>query len=322
MFPKWGFSYNALYVPLPCGNWHCGLMPEREVRNFMQAWNRFSRDHVGRLRPRNFGWSLWDDDDDSKEWMNNRIARDRQDFLQIFEVRIHRREAYMSHDFAEYVKFIDESLCPSAMRLPVDGKDITHVLKQAVRNGRLIPAIDREWPGNRAVFRHYAPQYWPASGGGGSGASANSDKVLTWKEFQALRQFNGELNGGNATASADFGAGVRSAGVDWLGEVVNVAADILPASDSEDDSTLSASFTDGDTPLMGEALEYEPLSSRSGLFQLAARGVSEADEAECFAAYERALEECRLYAGMTGEAYTYVACKAKAFTDYNRCRGY
>ncbi len=30
-FPEWGYSYNALYVPL-AGDWHCALMPARECQ--------------------------------------------------------------------------------------------------------------------------------------------------------------------------------------------------------------------------------------------------------------------------------------------------
>lgn len=76
------------------------------------------------------------------------------------------------------------------------------------------------------------------------------------------------------------------------------------------------------TPL-SDALpfEYSEESSPGDILDLVARGVSEAQEADCFAQYELALDECKLYAAMTGEGYTYVACKAKAFADYNRCRG-
>ena len=58
------------------------------------------------------------------------------------------------------------------------------------------------------------------------------------------------------------------------------------------------------------------------VFDIAARGVSKAQEAECFAEYEARLEQCKLYAAMSGDPYTYVSCKANAFRLYNQCRGH
>jgi predicted RNase H-related nuclease YkuK (DUF458 family) len=77
------------------------------------------------------------------------------------------------------------------------------------------------------------------------------------------------------------------------------------------------------TPL-GDAKPFELGDNvRSGdMMDIAARGVSEAQEAECYAQYERELDECRLYSSMTQDSYTYVACKAQAFANYNQCRGY
>ncbi|WP_175739652.1 hypothetical protein [Burkholderia ambifaria] len=73
---------------------------------------------------------------------------------------------------------------------------------------------------------------------------------------------------------------------------------------------------------LGNAQPFE-LSEDGGLMdsvQVAAR--SAADEEECYAQYERELEECQAYRAMTKDPYTYVACKAQAFANYNQCRGY
>ncbi|MCA8016145.1 hypothetical protein [Burkholderia vietnamiensis] len=86
----------------------------------------------------------------------------------------------------------------------------------------------------------------------------------------------------------------------------------------------AASFLDDASTPLGDAAPFELGSNApSGdVLDLAARGLSEADEGECFAQYERDLEECNFYAGMTGQSYTFVACKAQAFARYNQCRGY
>ncbi|KXU87326.1 hypothetical protein CR51_35430 [Caballeronia megalochromosomata] len=286
-------------------------MPDREIRDPTQTWNRppfgeashQQRSHRGgwsdwddddEFHDHGFGWSSWhDDDDDSEESMNERMARDKHDFLQMFNVRIDRREAYMSREFTAYVKFIRERLRLSAFDLPVDGAGITRVLKRAVSDGRLIPAINRDWSGHRAVFRHYAPQKWPASGGGlGTGSTG---KALTWTEFTALRQAKGELGDSGSVfdvssratdldaaefASARFGAtagNMRSAGTDWLGVAASVAGaaagGMLSSGDSDDDNSMFKSLTDGDTPLSGEAFEYEPDSLSDDTFDIAARNV-------------------------------------------------
>ncbi|CAI8939813.1 hypothetical protein [Burkholderia ambifaria] len=74
--------------------------------------------------------------------------------------------------------------------------------------------------------------------------------------------------------------------------------------------------------LLGDAQPFE-LPADGGLMdglQVAAR--SAADEEECYAQYERELEECQAYRAMTKDPYTFVACKAQAFMNYNQCRGY
>ncbi|MBB5511286.1 hypothetical protein [Paraburkholderia atlantica] len=68
--------------------------------------------------------------------------------------------------------------------------------------------------------------------------------------------------------------------------------------------------------------EYTKHALSDDVQKISARGVSEFHEAECFAEYERNLDECNLYKGMTNAAYTFIACKQNAFTIYNQCRGY
>jgi len=79
---------------------------------------------------------------------------------------------------------------------------------------------------------------------------------------------------------------------------------------------------DSSTPL-GDAQPFElgDNANLGNVTDIAARGVSEAQEDSCFAQYERDLAECTLYAAMTGKSYDYVFCKQQAFQKYNQCRG-
>lgn len=262
-FPEWGFSYNALYLPLGDGNWQCGLMPEREIRSSLQTWNRPSFDDKPQ-RKRGGRWSSWDDHDDLDEPMERRIARDRDDFLQMFKVRIDRHRADISREFKEYATFIREQLRISSWDQPVDGAGITRILKQAVRDNRLIPAIDRDWSANRSVFRHYAPQYWPVSDA--SHGSRASDKILSWTEFQALRRANGELGG--LSGGSAFDLSTKTTGLDTaesakFGGMRGADGDPLLKGFDRDDQPLSEA----------EPFEYVPDSLSDDVFEVAARNV-------------------------------------------------
>lgn len=74
-FPEWGYSYNALYVPLT-GGWHCALMPAREVREVDRSWRLSYEERKQRRK-------------EQKE----QIEQDRHDFLRLFRVCMDRREA-------------------------------------------------------------------------------------------------------------------------------------------------------------------------------------------------------------------------------------
>ena len=50
-------------------------------------------------------------------------------------------------------------------------------------------------------------------------------------------------------------------------------------------------------------------------------GVSEEDEAECFAKYEQELDECKAYRLANGARW-YANCKTNTFNRYQTCRGF
>lgn len=142
-FPEWGRSYIALYVPLE-GGWQCALVPVRDIEDVDCDW---------RL--------AYEERRKAREDREEQIEQDRRDFDRLFRVNISRRAARVYGDFSAYVAFIGEYLRVSGLSAPLDGEGVTRILRSAVRDGSLIPAINRAWRGSRRVTRSYAPQTWP-----------------------------------------------------------------------------------------------------------------------------------------------------------------
>jgi hypothetical protein len=141
--PEWGRSYNALSVPLT-SDWQCSLVPARDVGE-PTTW-----------------WSLsYDERQQKRKDREEQIDQDQRDFDRLFRVSTSRRDARACTDFSAYAAFIREHLRISGLSAPVDGDGVTRILRDAVRDGWLIPAIDRAWRGSRRVARLYAPQSWP-----------------------------------------------------------------------------------------------------------------------------------------------------------------
>jgi hypothetical protein len=141
--PEWGNSYNALSVPLP-GHWQCSLVPARDADE-PTSW-----------------WSLpFDERQKKRKDRKEQIEQDRRDFDRLFRVDIDRRAARTSNEFSAYLTFLRDHLSITGMSAPVDGEGLTRILRKAVRDGQIIPAISRAWNGSRQVSRSYAPQNWP-----------------------------------------------------------------------------------------------------------------------------------------------------------------
>jgi hypothetical protein len=136
--------------------------------------------------------------------------------------------------------------------------------------------VNREYRGvPRVAQPDPAPQYWPATGGGGGGY-AYKPKVISYMEFQALQRANGELPeldslGGGAVINPlpNLGAPARADDDFGLLGVVESAAGALLGggyddSDSGDDGSggaveedvFSDDSGDGSTPL-GDAQPFE-----------------------------------------------------------------
>ncbi|WP_321953027.1 hypothetical protein [Paraburkholderia bannensis] len=120
--PEWGSSYNALYVPLN-GGWQCALVPDRDIEDVDRGW-RLSYDERQKAR----------------KAREDQMEQDRRDFGQIFRVSIPRRAARTSGDFSVYADFIGKHV-RGRWHKPIDGEDITRILREAVRDGLVVPVI-------------------------------------------------------------------------------------------------------------------------------------------------------------------------------------
>jgi hypothetical protein len=103
-------------------------------------------------------------------------------------------------------------------------------------------------------------------------------------------------------------------GTNWLGVTEAIASTALGSND--------ASSHDVSTDSDAQPFEYSENSPADGVQDLAARGVSEADEADCFAQYQRDMAECHAYRMAMGGARFMDACSQRAFMKYQQCRGY
>ncbi|MEM5314864.1 hypothetical protein [Paraburkholderia sp. JHI869] len=249
-FPEWGHSYNALYVPLT-SDWQCSLVPARDVED------------VDR------GWKLpYEERQKARKEREEQIEQDSKDFDQLFRVSISRRAARACSDFRAHIAFIRDHLHISGLSAPVDGEGVTRILRDAVRDGRLVPAINRAWRGSRRVTRRYGPQSWPKRA---------PDLKPTIYSFR-----NGQLeplgaDGGfidrtpyvpvAARVAATVSKAAASKGASsWLGAVETAAAALIGASDNSDneensggenDGTFSDNVREASTPLSdAQAFEY------------------------------------------------------------------
>ncbi|WP_407642209.1 hypothetical protein, partial [Caballeronia catudaia] len=225
-FPEWGRSYNALWVPLT-SDWQCSLVPARDVQD------------VDR------GWKLsYEERQKARKEREEQIEQDQRDFDRLFRVSIDRRAARACSDFSEYAAFIREHLRISGLSAPVDGDDVTRILRDAVRDGQLTPAINRAWRGSRRVARQYAPQSWPKR------APDPKPTVYGFRNGQYLPlDANGSFVDDSpyvssrvaakaaASARAVGGSGGGS-GFDWLGAAEGVAGAVLGGAGSSDGDSM------------------------------------------------------------------------------------
>jgi hypothetical protein len=184
------------------------------------------------------------------------------------------------------------------IRRPSNNAELEAALKNAVSEDLLIPEI------------HYCDR-------GGVAASIAAPESTSGVA-------DGILTGSSSSNSigwldeAEAVGGVAGAGALGYGAYADTAA----ATDADTSSELDDPGTS--TPL-GDAqpFQYGQDSPLDDVQNIAARGVSEAEQQECNAMYEARMTYCSALSQMYGgDTRTYLACKDQAFQDYQACRGY
>jgi hypothetical protein len=330
--PEWGNSYNALYVPLK-GSWQCALVPARDIEDVDRGW-RLS----------------YEERQTARKAREEQMARDRRDFDQLFRVSIGRKASRISADFSAYAGFIGKHV-RGRWPAPIDGEDITRILREAVRDGLIVPAIDRDWRGSAGVSARYAPQTWSETyrSGGGGGVVASTPRAKTFhqsvmesmgldadgatayiEKYNAMVERIDAIQAANAAKRA--AAAAASNGDDLRGVVEAAAGAVFGGGDDSNDSgdggtsdgELSSGDSGDDSTPLGDAqpFDYSGDSTGSDTTDLAARGVNEEDEAECFDQYQRDMDECTAYRSAMGGQRFMDKCSQRAFQNYQECRGY
>ncbi|MFM0323105.1 hypothetical protein [Caballeronia glebae] len=303
-FGKWKPSHDTLDVPLNIG-WQCTLVPRLQCGTefwFLKTDARKAVDEDRIAFDRYFRPNL-----DLRTVAGGKALRTIQRFLQIFFNVVHWKQ-------------------------PASNEEIERFFRKAVRDGELIPIVDRGWrlsprfdvPSDapqrwtkQAAFQYAQrdPYYIPISqrGGVASGGAAGKGIGGVSAKVSGANSFTGSMDGGASGSS----------GFDWLGAVEDAAGAALGGSSSNDDQPLSMSFGGESTPL-GDAspFEYSEDSSFGDVFDLGSTGVSEADEAGCFAQYERDLDLCGALGAAMGGSRGTTLCRQNAFDRYQQCRGF
>jgi hypothetical protein len=260
--PEWGYSYNALYVPLT-SDWQCSLVPDRDMEDVDRGWKL---SYEARQKA-------------SKE-REDQIEKDQRDFDRYFRVAISRRAARACSDFSAYIAFIGEHLRITGLSAPVDGEGVTRILREAVRDGRLVPAIDRAWRGSRRVGRSYAPQSWPKRA---PDPRPTVYGVLNNGEFVPLDNFGRAIDRTPyvpiKARAAEAAGNAPSSGtgdvLDWLGMAETAAGAVLGSdAASGNDCAFDDGFVSGagddSTPLSdAQAFDYQPDMPDDGSFDIA-----------------------------------------------------
>jgi hypothetical protein len=298
-FPEWGRSYNALYLPLT-SDWQCSLVPARDVQD------------VDR------GWKLsYEERQQARKEREDQIGQDRQDFDRLFRVSINRRAARACSDFRIYVAFISEHLRISGLTAPVDGGSVTRILRDAVRHGSLIPAINRSWRGSRRVARPYGPQSWPKR------APDPKPTVYALRDGRFI-PLNADGRLIDHTSYVPVAASSNGKD-DWPGAVEIAASALIGRGDdlgndgtegddggTSDDGLFSADSGGDSQPFeLGDQAGIGDVQQDAGVF------LTPAEEAECEMQHAADLDECSAW--YAAKPSSYGMCMDRAMHRYATC---
>ncbi|CAB3755501.1 hypothetical protein [Paraburkholderia solisilvae] len=232
-------SYNALYVPLDIGTWSCKLLPTSEYRS------------------------------PSGEWLNlikgeelHQLEEDRRAFDLYFRPNYDFRSLIRS-DIDAICSFIRDQLALAHWDLPTDNAGMERILKQSVRDRRLIPVVNRDQRVRAYAHRPPpAPLRWPPSGG-----AMPEVQAIPYVGRLSLTVSSGPattMGSTRAAAGTDFRRGGVAAG-SATGAIVRSARAV---------SVVDAWTGDGITRLAeAQPFEYTPDASSGSVTEIAARGV-------------------------------------------------
>ncbi|WP_321954639.1 hypothetical protein [Paraburkholderia bannensis] len=286
-------SYNGLTVPLAIGSWSCELVPVDDYRSPSGEWLRFAS---GEER--------------------KQIEDDRRTFERHFRPSYDFRRTIRT-DVDAIRSFLSQHLNVAHWNLPVDNASIERVLKRAVSEGSLVPIVERDGRAAVGTARAaHAPQYWRAPYRGSGGGS-----VMASPREKTFHQSVMESMGLSADAATAYIVKYNA-----MVERLNAAQDARAAANRlralTDDGIDGAGLNEANPLGDAKPFAYTPDPLSDDATQIAARGVSEADEAECLAQYERELDLCRAVGAAMGGLRGKALCEQNAFNRYQQCRGY
>ncbi|WP_053077858.1 MULTISPECIES: hypothetical protein [Burkholderia] len=268
--------YNILYVPLNIGSWQCMLMLRGEYDE--QARRRQcarERDRGGSLigRRSRYDWSARSSQRSTSSWSgfaerdddDGAARRQREDdqrtFLQYFQPSYDFRRL-IAKDIDAIRSFLSQYFNVAHWNLPTDNAGIERALKQAVKDGKLVPVVNRDWRMLPATFRPTpTPLRWPSLGGNGgavravsygmSSALGSGEPMLSGPYDPASQAAQLAAARGVASDYAGSAADDDSGGAfDWLGVAEAVTGAALGA-------TVGSADGGGDTATSFVAVDDE-----------------------------------------------------------------
>jgi hypothetical protein len=212
-----------------------------------------------------------------------------------------------AHELERLLEFLKVHRCYYG-RPPENNRQLEEVLERAVEWGSIVPVIEHHaYPGG-----FYVPpaRTQPAIA---LGRGPEPEPIFTSRPGSALRRGEPILAGpyDPSTQEAKLIAARAAMSTGGLAEI-----------DDVEESGVAAGGIS--TPLSNtQPFQYRSFNLDADVTDLAARGLTGAEEAECDAMYEARMIYCNALSKMYGgDTRTYLACKERAFQDYQTCRGY
>jgi hypothetical protein len=240
-------NYNCLHVPLDIGTWQCDLVP---ANDFYHGWSDRER------------WDPFANWDERKK-QERQIEDDQCTFDQHFRPNYDLRSITGGAALREIQSFLSDLLNIAHWNLPTDNASIERILRQGVKDGKLVPIIDRDRRVTARTFRPVpAPLRWPSSGSSGGGMARSA-----YLFPPGTTSFNGEpvLSGPyNPTTQAAQLAALRAesgndGSSDWLGVAESVAGAVPgdDAASTDDGGDQLADASDDTLTPFGNAQPFD-----------------------------------------------------------------